>query len=103
MRRAMVWVMAAGISACSWVELTPQGEKVRLSSAAEVGNCRNMGQTTVSVLAKIAGLERHPEKVQEELNRLARNGAQDLHGDTVVPVTPVVEGKQSFAVYRCAP
>jgi hypothetical protein len=102
--RAWVGIaVAAWLSACTWVEPTVQGEKVRVLSAAEVTKCRKVGQTTVSLLAKLAGIERNAQKVQEELNILARNSAVELDGDTVVPISPVEDGKQSFAVYRCVP
>lgn len=91
------------LSACTWVEPTAQGEKVRVLSAEEVTKCKKVGQTTVSLLAKLAGIERNAQKVQEELNILARNSAVELDGDTVVPISPVEDGKQTFAVYRCVP
>ncbi len=101
-----VWVgivAAALLSACTWVEPTAQGEKVRVLTAEEVTKCKKVGQTTVSLLAKLAGIERNPQKVQDELNVLARNSAVELGGDTVVPISAVEDGKQTFAVYRCVP
>ena len=101
-----VWVIVAAaalLSACTWVEPTVQGEKVRVLSAEEVTKCTKVGQTQVSLLAKLAGIERNPQKVQDELNVLARNSAVELDGDTVVPISPVEDGKQTFAVYRCVP
>ncbi len=91
------------LGGCTWVELTSQGEKVRVLGAEEVTKCQRVGQTTVSLLDKLAGIERNPEQVQEELNRLARNSAVDLDGDTVVPASAVENGKQTFTVYRCVP
>lgn len=103
--RRVGWMIAVAslVSACTWVEPTAQGEKVRVLSAEEVTKCKKVGQTTVSLLAKLAGIERNPDKVQEELNILARNSAVELDGDTVVPISAVEEGKQTFAVYRCIP
>jgi hypothetical protein len=102
-RTTMLLLTAVAVSACTWVELTPEGEKVRLLSAADVTKCQVVGKTTVSLAAKVAGIQRHPEDVQNELNMLARNSAVDLKGDTVVPITPAQDGKQTFAVYRCMP
>lgn len=96
-------VAAAVLSACTWVEPTAQGEKVRVLAAEEVTKCTKVGQTTVSLLAKVIGIERNPHKVQDELNTLARNSAVELDGDTVVPVSAVEDGKQTFDVYRCVP
>lgn len=102
-RKAMLTVATITLTACTWVTLTPEGEKVRVLSAEEVTKCREVGKTTVSLAAKVLGVERHPEDVQKELNMLARNSAVELKGDTVVPLAPPEEGKQVFAVYRCMP
>lgn len=89
------------LPACTWVELSSFGEKVRILSAQEVEDCERVGTTTVSLKAEVAGIERKPEKVQQELNTLARNGAADLNGDAAVAITSPEDGKQVFAVYRC--
>lgn len=89
------------LSACTWVKLTPDGEKARVLSAAEVTNCKKLGKTTVSLPDEIAGFERNPDKVIEDLQILARNSAVELKGDTVVPVGEHFQGKQTFDVYRC--
>lgn len=89
------------LQGCAWVKLTPEGEKARVLSAAEVTGCRKLGKTTVSVKGDIAGMKRLPERVQSELEILARNSAADLDGDTVVPVGQPEDGRQVFDVYRC--
>lgn len=35
--------LTVGITACSWVELTPSGEKARVLSPQEVTGCKKMG------------------------------------------------------------
>jgi hypothetical protein len=94
-------VFALLLSACTWVELTPAGDTVRIVSANEVEGCKRLGTTTASLRDKILGIERNQERVQRELNTLARNGAADMKGDTVVPISEPDDGKQRFAVYRC--
>lgn len=89
------------IPACTWVNLTAPAEKVRILSLDEVKNCQRVGTTTVSTKATVGGIKRKYLKIQEELNTLARNGAIDLNGDTVVPITSQEDGKQVFDVYRC--
>ncbi len=84
---------------CSWVKLTAEGENVAILTAAEVTNCTRTGTTTVEVLDR-ALLERNDEKVARELRILARNRAAD-RGDAIVPSTPVVDGEQTFIIYRC--
>ena len=101
---AMAAAIAMTLQACAWVELTPAGEKTRVLGAAEVTHCKRLGTTTASVKAELAGVERAPERVQQELEALARNSAAvDLKGDTVVPVGKPKDGKQVFEVYRCVP
>jgi hypothetical protein len=102
--KKIITIGAIGVllQACSWVELTPEGGKTRVLSAAEVTTCKKLGVTTSSVKAAVAGVERAPERVREELEDLARNSAAaDLKGDTIVPVGKPRDGKQVFEVYRC--
>jgi starvation-inducible outer membrane lipoprotein len=97
----LILFLAFSLSACTWVDLTPEGEKVRVLSAQEVQSCTKKGKTTVSIKADVGGIERDREKVKTELETLARNSAVDLNGDTVVPTSEIKDGKQTFDVYRC--
>jgi len=101
--RSAVLPVVLSLCACTWVELSPQGEQVEVATAAAVSDCKRVGKTTVSTLSKLAGLNRYQESMQDELNKLARNSAVELGGDTVVPITAIEEGRQTFAVYRCRP
>lgn len=96
-----VAVMTAG--GCTWVKSSEEGEKVRVLTAAEVTGCKHVGKTSVSTAGKIGVLDRYPEKVQQELDTLARNSAPELKGDTVVRVGEPVEGRQTYEVYQCMP
>lgn len=89
------------LCSCTWVKLTSEGEKVRVLSKAEVTSCKKLGKTTTSLKDKVIGIRRNAEKVQKEMQALARNSAADMGGDTVVPVTDVKDGKQTFEVYKC--
>lgn len=99
------WLLAGtlliSLSACTWVQLTSGGEDVRVLAASEVGACERVGKTTVRTTSKLAGLERHADKVQSELDTLARNSAVDIGGDTVVPLDQPKDGVQVYDVYRC--
>jgi len=90
------------LAGCTWVRLTPEGEAVRVVSAAETVECKKLGQTTVSLLAKVAGLKRSAKKVAAELLTLGRNSGAEMGGDTIVPASEITGGEQSFDVYRCA-
>jgi hypothetical protein len=89
------------LGACSWVKLTPEGEKVRVLSQNEVSSCKKLGKTTSTLKDKIAGMSRKQAKVQKEMQALARNSAADMGGDTVVAVTEIKDGRQTFEVYKC--
>ncbi len=87
--------------ACTWAPLSQLGEKVRVLEPYEINSCVKKGKATVSVRDKIAGIERNKKTMQKELERLARNAAPDLNGDTVVAASPIKNGQQTFFIYKC--
>jgi len=90
------------LAACAdWVPLKPGAEGVRVATADQVKHCRHVGRTIVSVADAVAGIKRKPQTVAAELERLARNHAPKLGGDTIVPEGPVENGERSYKVYRC--
>ncbi len=89
------------LSACSSLSLTPDGEKIRLLEPSEVGSCRELGKTNTSVTNSIVGLGRPDDTIAKELRIVASNGAARMGGDTIVPLTIVEEGHQTFVVYKC--
>lgn len=91
------------LSGCTWVELSSDGEKARVLTAAEVTNCSYVGKTTSITTEKVVGVKRHDNAINNELISLARNAASRLGGDTVVADGPVESGRQTFLVYRCIP
>ena len=103
MKQVVIGLLSAAflLSGCAWVELTPQGKKVRVLSEAEVVSCKKLGTTTANVADKVGGLERKPHIIADNLETLARNAAADMKGDTIVPISAIEEGKQKFGVYRC--
>ena len=88
------------LSACSGISLTDDGEKVRLLDPSEVSSCREKGKTNNSVTAKFV-LERPADVVASELVIMARNSAGRMGADTIVPLTVVQDGQQTFMVYKC--
>lgn len=102
--RKMHWLLLfplVAMSACTWVETTDSGQQVRLATYNQVANCKKIGKTTVSVLDRVGFISRSAEKVAEELQVLARNGAAEMDGDTIVAAGAISAGEQSFDVYRC--
>ena len=88
------------LSACSTLKLTEGGEKVRMLDPNEVSSCKNLGRTNTSVTAKVV-FDRPADVVAEELATVARNSASRMGGDTIVPLTVVEAGQQTFEVYKC--
>ena len=89
---------------CETIELTIEGEKARVLSPDDVKNCQKNGAATVSIGEKYLGLvPKSPSTIAHQLQRLARNSAIHMGGDTVVPMSKVDRGQQTFAVFRCIP
>jgi hypothetical protein len=108
MRILLSVVLAASVilSGCSFVNLSEKGERVMVLKPSDVNNCRRLGSTVVSVKDSIVGVDRSHEKMDQELEVLARNSAVDVGGglgDTVVREERLGDGKQRFGVYRCRP
>jgi len=96
----VVWLITVA-GGCSWVKPTESGARVRIANAGEVEDCADAGTTHVSVMEKLGVVARNQAKVAGELETLARNSAAQLGGDTVVAITEIVDGTQTFAVYQC--
>ncbi len=99
--RRLIPLLAVTAAGCSWVDLSSSGKQVEVLSAQEVSGCQHMGQTTVTTKSSVAGIDRNRGVVKEELRKLARNSAQDVGGDTVVPRNDEEQGRQTFDIYRC--
>ena len=97
----LIATLAGSTCACTWVKTTPEGEPVSVATAAAVTDCARKGKVTVSLKSRVAGVERSPTKVANELATLARNEGAGLGGDTVVAESTVSEGSQVFGVYDC--
>jgi hypothetical protein len=89
------------LSACSGISLTNDGKKVRVLEPSEVSSCRELGKSSASVTATVAGIERPDDTIVDELRMIARNSAARMGGDTIVPLTVVEAGQQTFIVYKC--
>ncbi|HUV21019.1 MAG: DUF4156 domain-containing protein [Gammaproteobacteria bacterium] len=88
------------LSGCSTLKLTEGGEKIRILDPNEVSSCKNLGRTNTAVTAKVI-FERPADAVAKELTTVARNSAARMGGDTIVPLTVIENGQQTFVVYKC--
>lgn len=100
-RTSFTLALLISLSACTFVKPNARGAHVKVAEASEVGHCRKVGTTTVSVIDNVAGVPRGYSVLAEELANLARNEAPNLEGDTIVPVSDIVNGQRQFDVYDC--
>jgi len=90
------------LTACSWRGLSGTAGEVQLKTAEQLNNCENVGATHVSVVDSLGQTGWNPDRVAVELRKLAKNGAVQLGGNTIIEMTGVIDGTQSFAVFNCA-
>ena len=97
--------LIAGLSGCAsdMIDVRKGSEQVPLVEANQVGSCQPKGEINVSVLAEVGFISRSVEAVEANLLQLARNGAIDSGGDTVVKGNSPEFGKRTFAIYKCKP
>lgn len=89
------------ITGCSWVKLVPGAGQVEVVTAAEATQCERIGSATAKSLNKLGFIERNKDKLQTELNTMARNEAEGIGGNTVVAESAITQGQQKFGIYRC--
>ena len=100
-RSFFLLALVCTLHACTWVKITPGGEKVVVSDGVGVANCVHKGEVEAALKSRVAGVERNATKVQLELETLARNEASKMGGDTIVAISNVRDGKKDYAVYLC--
>jgi len=104
MKKSILLILASiilSITGCTFVKLTPEGNNIQVATGTNVQGCEKLGNTRVSLIDKVVGFNRNAETVQNELEMLARNSAVNLKGDTIVAISRIDDGNQTFAVYRC--
>lgn len=100
-RLVALTLLAASLSACTWVKPSIKSHTVVLKDDRQVVNCVKKGFTRSKTVSKIVFIPRSEAKMFSELVMLAKNEAVLLQGDTVVPEGELVDGEQVFGVYRC--
>ncbi len=93
--------LAVGLSACTFVQIQPGGQSIRVVAAGQPLSCEKRGEIGVSVKDSVGPLERNDLKVRDELEVLARNEAPGLGADTVQPLGEPMDGEQRWAAFRC--
>ena len=96
-------VAVLGGCASDLIEVRQGSDRVSLADASQVASCQPRGEITVSVLAKVGLFTRSVKDVDADLLQLARNGAVDAGGDTVVKGDRPEIGRRTFSIYKCRP
>ena len=90
------------LTSCSFVSVDNQANDVIVSpNAKALSRCKFLGNANVSLWSK-AGWVQTKEKLELELDNLARNEAIKLGGNAVTPVSEIQNGKRTYGVYTCA-
>jgi len=97
----MVGALALGACSSSWVQVTPEGQGVRVATTQDIASCTRVGTANVNALDNIGFVQRGAARLQEELISLARNEGGRLGGNRVVPESTIEDGRQTFGVFRC--
>jgi hypothetical protein len=99
----VIMLLISGLSGCAsgLIEVRTGSDQVSLTEASQVGNCQPKGEITVSVLAEVGFISRSAEAVETNLLQLARNGAIDSGGNTIVKGNSSEFGKRTFSIYKC--
>ncbi len=95
-------LIAGLIPACTWVPLETHGATVEVAAVDQnLRSCQKLGETTVSVKNKVWIYQRNRNKIEQELENLARNEAAERNADTIQAITPVNNGERMFGIYAC--
>lgn len=89
------------VSACQWVPLTPEGEKVRVANAAMVAGCKALGTVTGKTTVTVGPMARNEEKVGKEVEALARNEAATMGANAIVPKGALDWDQRTYAAFDC--
>ena len=99
--RILIATVLLTLAGCAGLRLSDGGEKVRVLDPSEIDSCRELGRTNTTTTPQVMGIPRPIETISRELRIVARNSAANMGGDTIVPLTVIENGAQTFMVYKC--
>jgi hypothetical protein len=97
----LLLLVAVSFSGCTWVKNNPEASSVRVVPMDRVADCKNVGSVSTNTVDNIPVVNRNAAKVEREIETLARNEAAQSGADTIVATTIVVDGRRTFAMYKC--
>lgn len=86
---------------CSFNKVTEEAQHVLLVSPKHVTHCEKLGKTIVQIKSSFIGVSMPTNTLERELKTIAKNDAAHMGGDTIVALTEIEAGVQTFQVYRC--
>ena len=99
-------LIALAMAGCSnFVTLEDGAEQIEVITLEAAADCEKLAETSISLITKVAGVKRDPEKSRVEAESLARNSAMEFNSNAVAPLNALAvdgkQGKQKFGIYRC--
>ncbi|MFA5631927.1 MAG: DUF4156 domain-containing protein [Porticoccaceae bacterium] len=88
------------LGGCSIVKVSEAGKRVDIISPDQAYNCNRVGSISTSVLDNVVGIPRKHHKIQEELDKLARDQAVLMRADSIVRES-IKDGQGSYIAYNC--
>jgi hypothetical protein len=89
------------LAGCAVFGARQSPESVRVVTAEQIQGCTNVGSAHVSLVDNLSQLQQVDGAVARELIALASNSARQLGGNAIIEMTNIVDGSQSFAVFKC--
>ncbi len=92
----------AFISSCSFVSLNPEARDVVVQTdPTSLKNCKYIGDTTVSLWSQADTFQSN-NKVETQLDTLAKNQASSKGGNTVQAISEIDSNNQrTYSIYKC--
>jgi len=88
------------VGGCSVVKVSEAGKRVNIITSDQAFNCTRVGSISTSVLETIIGIPRHERKIEEELDKLARDQAVLMRANSIVRES--INGAEgSYSAYNC--
>ncbi|MCK9468599.1 MAG: DUF4156 domain-containing protein [Porticoccaceae bacterium] len=98
--RLLTALLLVAATACTWVKVPPDAQKVIVVPANRVSACTRLGTVSSTVKATILTIPRDGTKVRNELDDLARQQAVPMGANTLVRQS-IADGKGSYIAYHC--
>ncbi len=89
------------ISGCTFNKVTEEAQHILLVNPKHVSECERLGKTIVQMKSSFIGINVPRATVENELRNIAKNDAASMGGDTIVALTEIEAGVQTFQIYRC--